>query len=58
MFHGGREMDLVFGTTTYGVDWVQLTADLEGDDFSNGRTPDELRRSFENSAVVVFARDG
>ena len=51
-------MDLVFDTTTDGVDWVQLTADLEADDFSNGCTPDELRRSFENSAVVVFARDG
>jgi predicted GNAT family acetyltransferase len=37
------------------VDWAQLTADLIATDFDNGRTPDELRRSFENSAVVVFA---
>jgi predicted GNAT family acetyltransferase len=51
-------MDLKYTKTTTGVDWDQLTADLEADDFSNGRTPDELRRSFENSAVVVFARDG
>lgn len=51
-------MDITYATTSTGVDWERLTADLEADDFSNGRTPDELRRSFENSAVVVFARDG
>ena len=37
------------------VDWTRLKDDLTADDFDNGRTPDELRRSFENSAVVVFA---
>jgi predicted GNAT family acetyltransferase len=31
---------------------------LTADDFDNGRTPDELRRSFENSAVVALAWDG
>jgi predicted GNAT family acetyltransferase len=51
-------MNLAYNKTTIGVDWAKLTTDLEADDFSNGRTPDELRRSFENSAVVVFARDG
>jgi predicted GNAT family acetyltransferase len=51
-------VDITYSTTTAGVNWDKLTADLEADDFSNGRTPDELRRSFENSAVVVFARDG
>jgi predicted GNAT family acetyltransferase len=40
------------------VDWARLKDDLSADDFDNGRTPDELRRSFENSAVVVFARLG
>lgn len=50
--------DITYTQTTEGVDWEQLTADLQADDFDNGRTPDELRRSFENSAVVVFARDG
>ncbi|AIE87972.1 GCN5-related N-acetyltransferase [Fimbriimonas ginsengisoli Gsoil 348] len=39
-----------------GVDWEALTRSLIADDFSNGRTPDELRRSFENSHVVCFAR--
>ena len=51
-------VDITFATTTDGVDWEQLKADLTADDFDNGRTPDELRRSFENSAVVAFARDG
>ena len=37
------------------IDWARLKDDLLADDFDNGRTPDELRRSFENSAVVVFA---
>ena len=50
--------NITYTTTTDGVDWEQLKADLLADDFDNGRTPDELRRSFENSAVVAFARDG
>jgi predicted GNAT family acetyltransferase len=48
--------DVTYTQTTDGVDWEQLTADLQADDFDNGRTPDELRRSFENSAVVAFAK--
>lgn len=37
------------------VDWQQATARLREDSFDNGRTPDALRRSFENSQHVVFA---
>jgi len=40
-----------------GVDWARLKRDLADDDFDNGRTPDELERSFRASARVVFARD-
>jgi len=40
------------------VDWERATDDLAADDFDNGRTPAALRRSFEASAHVVFARDG
>ncbi len=46
---------ITYTTDTQGIDWQQLTDDLIADNFDNGRTPDELRRSFENSAVVVFA---
>jgi ribosomal protein S18 acetylase RimI-like enzyme len=41
-----------------GVDWVQAKADLLGDNFDNGRTPEALRRSFEQSQHVAIARDG
>jgi predicted GNAT family acetyltransferase len=40
-----------------GVDWEQAKADLTADDFDNGRTADALRRSFEQSRHVAFARD-
>ena len=48
-------MEITYTYDTVGVDWARLKEDLTADDFDNGRTPDELRRSFENSAVVVFA---
>jgi predicted GNAT family acetyltransferase len=41
-----------------GVDWVQARADLLADNFDNGRTPEALRRSFEQSQHVAIARDG
>ena len=41
-----------------GIDWVQAKADLLADDFDNGRTPEALRRAFEQSQHVAFARDG
>ena len=41
-----------------GIDWAQAKADLASDNFDNGRTPDALRRSFERSQHVAFARDG
>lgn len=49
---------LSFQSTTDRVDWAQAKADLAADDFDNGRSPDALRRSFENSQHVAFARDG
>ncbi|NJN50477.1 MAG: GNAT family N-acetyltransferase [Gammaproteobacteria bacterium] len=41
-----------------GVDWERLRQDLIDDGFHNGRTTDQLRRSFENSAVVAMAFEG
>jgi len=41
-----------------GIDWERAKADLAADDFDNGRSADALRRSFEQSAHVAFARDG
>ena len=41
-----------------GVDWAAARADLIADDFDNGRSPEALRRSFEQSQHVAIARDG
>ena len=41
-----------------GIDWAQAKADLTADDFDNGRSAEALRRSFEQSQHVAFARDG
>jgi GNAT superfamily N-acetyltransferase len=41
-----------------GVDWSRLKRDLADDRFDNGRTPEELERSFRASARVAFGFDG
>ncbi len=41
-----------------GIDWARARADLAADDFDNGRSADALRRSFQRSQHVAFARDG
>lgn len=51
-------MTITYKRDLKGVDWAELTARLAADDFDNGRTPEQLRLSFANSATVVFARDG
>jgi ribosomal protein S18 acetylase RimI-like enzyme len=49
---------VTFDTTLEGIDWERAKADLAADRFDNGRTADALRRSFEQSQHVAFARDG
>jgi predicted GNAT family acetyltransferase len=44
-----------FNSDSTGVDWSQLKSSLVSDDFDNGRTPEQLRKSFENSQSVVLA---
>jgi ribosomal protein S18 acetylase RimI-like enzyme len=46
-----------FDTSSEGVDWEQAKTDLAADDFDNGRSAAALRRSFEQSQHVAFARD-
>jgi len=41
-----------------GIDWAQAKADLLADNWDNGRNVNALRRSFEQSQHVAFARDG
>ena len=40
------------------IDWEQAKADLAADQWDNGRSAAALRRSFEQSRHVAFARDG
>jgi len=37
------------------IDWAQLKSALAADHFDNGRTPEQLRQSFENSHSVCIA---
>ena len=41
-----------------GIDWEQAKADLVADRWDNDRSAEALRRSFEQSQHVAFARDG
>jgi GNAT superfamily N-acetyltransferase len=41
-----------------GVDWQALNDALTADRFNNGRTPDELRRSFESSYATAIVGAG
>ena len=50
-----RGTDIRYTRTPEGVDWNALKADLRADDFDNGRTPEQLQRSFANSHAVCFA---
>lgn len=49
---------VTYKTDLNGIDWTALTARLKADDFDNGRTPDQLQRSFENSYTYCFAWAG
>jgi len=40
------------------VDWVATKVALAADDFDNGRSPEQLRRSFRQSQHVQFGHDG
>lgn len=44
-----------YTTDLRGIDWTQMKATLAADDFDNGRTPEQLRASFEHSYRTVIA---
>jgi predicted GNAT family acetyltransferase len=50
-------MTVRIGDSIEGIDWDQAKADLEADDFDNGRSPAALRRSFESSQHAAIAWD-
>ena len=50
--------DIRFTTDLAGVDWAALKFAVAADDFDNGRTPEQMRRSFEASFVSCVAYAG
>ena len=48
--------EIVFSSTTHDVDWAALKAALAADEFDNGRTPEQYRRSHKTSHAVIFGR--
>ena len=51
-------MSVTIDGSLEGIDWVRTKADLAADKWDNGRNPEALRRSFEQSQHVAIARDG
>jgi ribosomal protein S18 acetylase RimI-like enzyme len=47
--------NITYRTDMAGVDWEEMKAAVAADDFDNGRTPDQLRRSFIASHVACVA---
>ena len=57
MCHAAR-MPVTIDDRLDGVDWAAAKADLQADDFDNGRSPEALRRAFAQSQHVAIAREG
>jgi predicted GNAT family acetyltransferase len=51
-------VEINYETGLGGVHWARMKSILTADDFDNGRTPEQLRESFENSYAAVVAYDG
>ena len=50
-------MNITYKLDLQHVDWVALKNRLTEDNFDNGRTPEQLKTSFENSYATCFAYD-
>jgi predicted GNAT family N-acyltransferase len=48
-------MNIEYQDHLNGVDWDMLKVALAHDNFDNGRTPEQLRQSFQNSRCVIIA---
>ena len=51
-------MTITYTTDLANVDWQAMKDAVAADDFDNGRTAEELARSFRASAVAIIAYDG
>lgn len=50
-------MKIIYKNTVADVDWTRLKETLAADNFDNGRSPEQLRVSFQNSYAVIVAYD-
>jgi len=48
-------MKIQYRNDLYEIDWVSLKAALAADNFDNGRTPEQLQKSFQNSGAACVA---
>lgn len=51
-------MEITYRLELDDVDWAEMKGAVAADDFDNGRTPRQLRESFENSFAACLAYDG
>jgi predicted GNAT family acetyltransferase len=51
----GNMMQVTFNQDLIGVDWLEMKETLAQDKFDNGRSPDQLERSFANSYCTCIA---
>src|SRR4029453_15315950 len=50
--------EIIYKMDLTGVDWAAMKQVLVADNFDNGRSPEQLERSFANSAVTCIAYAG
>ncbi|MDF5730824.1 MAG: GNAT family N-acetyltransferase [Rhizonema sp. PD38] len=48
-------LDVTYKTDLNNVDWVEMKTTLRQDKFDNGRSPEQLKASFENSYATCIA---
>jgi len=46
--------EIIYNSDLENVDWVQMKSTLSEDNFDNGRTSEQLCKSFENSYATVY----
>lgn len=47
--------EIIYTNELAPIDWHQLKSTLSQDNFDNGRSPEQLKQSFENSNAVCMA---
>jgi len=48
-------LEIIYKTDVKNIDWTEMKSTLSQDNFDNGRTPEQLKASFENSYAICIA---